>query len=51
MALRLAGDEVDAPHMHRAARFVRDAGGLEASRVFTRIWMALFGLWPWGSSR
>jgi squalene-hopene/tetraprenyl-beta-curcumene cyclase len=47
VALRLAGDEVDAPHMHRAARFVRESGGLEASRVFTRIWMALFGLWPW----
>jgi squalene-hopene/tetraprenyl-beta-curcumene cyclase len=47
VALRMAGDEVDAPHMHRAARFVRESGGLEASRVFTRIWMALFGLWPW----
>jgi squalene-hopene/tetraprenyl-beta-curcumene cyclase len=47
VALRLAGDEVDAPHMQRAARFVRESGGLEASRVFTRIWMALFGLWSW----
>ncbi len=47
VALRLAGDEVDAPHMQRAARFAREAGGIEASRVFTRIWMALFGLWSW----
>ncbi|HXA30883.1 MAG TPA: squalene--hopene cyclase [Acidimicrobiales bacterium] len=47
VALRLAGDEVDAPHMQRAARFARESGGLEASRVFTRIWMALFGLWSW----
>ncbi|MHB1486700.1 MAG: squalene--hopene cyclase [Acidimicrobiales bacterium] len=47
VALRLAGDEVDAPHMKRAAQFARESGGLEASRVFTRIWMALFGLWPW----
>jgi squalene-hopene/tetraprenyl-beta-curcumene cyclase len=46
-ALRLAGDPPDAAHMRAAAEFVRDAGGLEASRVFTRIWMALFGLWPW----
>ncbi len=47
LALRLAGDAVDAPHMASAARFVRDAGGVEASRVFTRIWLALFGLWSW----
>ena len=47
VALRLAGDDVDAAHMRKAAEFVLDAGGIEASRVFTRIWMALFGLWPW----
>jgi squalene-hopene/tetraprenyl-beta-curcumene cyclase len=47
VALRLAGDEPTAPHMVEAARFVRDSGGLEAARVFTRIWLALFGLWPW----
>jgi squalene-hopene/tetraprenyl-beta-curcumene cyclase len=46
-ALRLAGDEPDAPHMLKAAQFVRDAGGIERSRVFTRLWLALFGLWPW----
>ncbi len=46
-ALRLAGDEPTDPHMARAAAFVRDAGGIEGSRVFTRIWLALFGLWPW----
>ncbi len=46
-ALKLAGDDSDAPHMRRAARFIVDSGGLERSRVFTRIWMALFGLWPW----
>jgi squalene-hopene/tetraprenyl-beta-curcumene cyclase len=45
--LRLAGDAPDAAHMRAAAEFVLDAGGIEASRVFTRIWMALFGLWPW----
>jgi squalene-hopene/tetraprenyl-beta-curcumene cyclase len=46
-ALRLAGDEPGEAHMSRAAAFVRDAGGVENSRVFTRIWLALFGLWPW----
>src|SRR5262245_17804934 len=46
-ALRLAGDEPDAEHMRRASAFVLAAGGLERSRVFTRIWLALFGLWRW----
>jgi squalene-hopene/tetraprenyl-beta-curcumene cyclase len=47
VALRLAGDAEDAPHLLRAAEFVRSAGGVERSRVFTRIWLALFGLWAW----
>jgi squalene-hopene/tetraprenyl-beta-curcumene cyclase len=47
VALRLAGDAADAPHMARAAAFVRAAGGVAASRVFTRVWLALFGLHPW----
>ena len=47
VALRLAGDPPGAAHMRGAAEFVRGAGGIEASRVFTRIWLALFGLWPW----
>ena len=47
VALRLAGDQPDEPHLQMAAEFVRDNGGVEAARVFTRIWLALFGLWPW----
>ena len=33
--------------MQRAQRFVLAWGGLERTRVFTRIWLALFGLWSW----
>ncbi|HLI15228.1 MAG TPA: squalene--hopene cyclase [Acidimicrobiales bacterium] len=47
VALRLAGDDPGAAHMARAAAFVRERGGLEASRVFTRLWLALFGWYPW----
>ncbi|HUZ10192.1 MAG TPA: squalene--hopene cyclase [Acidimicrobiales bacterium] len=47
VALRLAGDPADAPHMRSAAEFVRDSGGVEHSRVFTRFWLALFGRWDW----
>lgn len=46
-ALRLAGDPADAPHLRSAAAFVRQAGGIESSRVFTRIWLAMFGRWSW----
>ena len=47
VALRLAGDSPDASHMTRAADWIRASGGIPATRVFTRIWLALFGQWPW----
>ena len=47
VALRLAGDEPDEDHMRRASQFVRAGGGLERARVFTHIWLALFGAWSW----
>ncbi len=46
-ALRLAGDEPEQEHMRRAAGFVRSGGGIERARVFTHVWLALFGLWSW----
>ncbi|MFJ5293655.1 squalene--hopene cyclase [Streptomyces sp. NPDC088348] len=47
VALRLAGDDPDAPHMALASAWIRAHGGVAASRVFTRIWLALFGWWKW----
>ncbi|GAA3715463.1 squalene--hopene cyclase [Streptomyces tremellae] len=47
VALRLAGDSPEDEHMARAAAWVREQGGIAASRVFTRIWLALFGWWKW----
>ncbi len=47
VALRLAGDSPDEEHMRRAAAWVRDHGGIGASRVFTRIWLAVVGRWSW----
>jgi squalene-hopene/tetraprenyl-beta-curcumene cyclase len=46
-ALRLAGDPADAEHLAAARAFILESGGIEASRVFTRIWLALFGEWSW----
>ena len=47
VALRLAGDPPAAAHMAGAAAFIGDCGGIAATRVFTRIWLAMFGEWPW----
>ena len=47
VGLRLAGDPAGAAHMVRAAAFIREAGGAGQSRVFTRMWLALLGLWSW----
>ncbi len=46
-ALKLAGDSPQQPHMLAAAAFIREQGGIEQARVFTHVWLALFGLWPW----
>ncbi len=47
VALRLAGDQPAEAHMAQASGWIRDCGGIAATRVFTRIWLALFGQWPW----
>jgi squalene-hopene/tetraprenyl-beta-curcumene cyclase len=47
VALRLAGDPAEAPHMRRAQQWILEHGGVERTRVFTRVWLALFGLWSW----
>ena len=47
VALRLAGDTPDAPHMKLAADWITENGGVTATRVFTRIWLAVSGLWSW----
>jgi squalene-hopene/tetraprenyl-beta-curcumene cyclase len=46
-ALKLAGDDPAEEHMRIAAAFIRAHGGIEGARVFTHVWMALFGLWSW----
>jgi squalene-hopene/tetraprenyl-beta-curcumene cyclase len=47
VALRLAGDTPDLEHMQRACVWILAQGGIEASRVFTRIWLAMLGQWSW----
>ena len=46
-ALKLIGDDPDAPHMRRARDAILTAGGAERTNVFTRAQLALFGDVPW----
>ena len=46
-ALKLAGDDPDAPHMARARQAILAHGGAARANVFTRITLALFSQVPW----
>jgi squalene-hopene/tetraprenyl-beta-curcumene cyclase len=47
MALKMAGDSPDAPHMTRARQAILKRGGAARANVFTRITLALFAQVPW----
>jgi squalene-hopene/tetraprenyl-beta-curcumene cyclase len=48
-ALKMIGDNPQAPHMRRAREAIRARGGAVNSNVFTRILLALFGILRWES--
>jgi squalene-hopene/tetraprenyl-beta-curcumene cyclase len=48
-ALKMIGDPVDAPHMVRAREAIHAAGGAQATNVFTRIQLALYGAGSWAA--
>ncbi|WP_176593857.1 squalene--hopene cyclase [Sphingobium sp. EM0848] len=48
-ALKMIGDDGEAPHMARARAAILKAGGGEAANVFTRIQLALFDAGPWSA--
>lgn len=45
--LKLVGDAPESTHMIRARAAIRQAGGVEACNTFTKIYLALFGQYPW----
>ncbi|MBS3814853.1 squalene--hopene cyclase [Candidatus Bipolaricaulota bacterium] len=47
-ALRLAGRPSDSKELSRAREFIMNRGGIPEARVFTKIWLSLFGIWDWG---
>ena len=46
-ALKLAGEDPNAPHMVRAREWVLANGGIAKARVFTKLWLALFEQYDW----
>ncbi len=46
-ALKLAGQAPDSEPMLKAKEFILSQGGVPQTRVFTKIWLALFGQWDW----
>ncbi|MFQ5902332.1 MAG: prenyltransferase/squalene oxidase repeat-containing protein, partial [Candidatus Binatia bacterium] len=47
VALKLSGFPMDQPNMIRARDFIRAHGGIARARVFTKVHLALLGLYPW----
>jgi squalene-hopene/tetraprenyl-beta-curcumene cyclase len=47
VALKVLGVDAGADPMRRALAVIRRLGGLASARVFTKIWLALFGKHPW----
>ncbi|MBV9279339.1 MAG: squalene--hopene cyclase, partial [Chloroflexi bacterium] len=47
VALKVLGVAPDAEPMGRALRVIHQLGGVAHARVFTKIWLAIFGQYPW----
>ena len=48
-ALKMIGDDPDAPHMKRAREEILKRGGADKANVFTRILLALYGETSWNN--
>ena len=46
-ALKMAGINANDPMMVRARNFILSVGGIPQVRIFTKIWLSLFGQWDW----
>jgi squalene-hopene/tetraprenyl-beta-curcumene cyclase len=46
-ALKMIGDDINAPHMARAREAIRERGGAVKANVFTRILLCLYGEASW----
>jgi squalene-hopene/tetraprenyl-beta-curcumene cyclase len=48
-ALKMIGDDIDAPHMRRAREAILARGGGVHANVFTRVLLSLYGVLTWNS--
>ena len=48
-ALKMIGDDIEAPHMRRAREGILSRGGARNANVFTRFLLALYGEVPWSA--
>lgn len=48
-ALKLAGADPERDEMKRAREFIRSKGGVAATRIFTKLWLSLFGQFEWSA--
>ncbi len=46
-ALKLVGEDPDSEPLRKAREYILKKGGIEAARVFTKIWLALFSQYDW----
>ena len=47
VALKVLGFSADSEPMRKALAVIHRLGGLAEARVFTKIWLAIFGRYPW----
>src|ERR1035437_6396128 len=47
LALKMAGDPLNAPHMAKSRAAILMAGGVTRCNTFTKIYLAMIGLYPW----
>lgn len=45
--LKLLGDDPEAHHMRKARQVILDLGGIDACNSFTKIYLAIYGQFPW----
>lgn len=47
LALKIAGDDVEAPHMRRARQTILGLGGIDACNSFTKMYLSICGQHDW----
>jgi squalene-hopene/tetraprenyl-beta-curcumene cyclase len=47
LALKMAGDPINSSHMTRTRSVILNAGGVTKCNTFTKIYLAMIGLYPW----